>query len=163
MQAHFRFVWRLLRRLGLDAASADDAAQRVFLVATRRLAQIRPGSERAFLYGVALRTARDERRQGRRSREALQVLQHEPVVGPETPDEHLQRRRDTLLIDRALEPLALELRAVFVMFELDGMSMRDIAGVIGVPEGTVASRLRRAREKFFARVQKLRREQESPR
>src|SRR5690242_16242078 len=63
---HHDFIWRLVRRLGLSAGSADDAAQHVFLVAAERLTDIKPGSERAFLFGTALRVARSQSRSDRR-------------------------------------------------------------------------------------------------
>src|SRR5512142_2066304 len=62
VDAHFEFVWRSLRRLGLSSADADDATQEVFLVAIRRLDDIDPESERSFLYGTALRVAAVQRR-----------------------------------------------------------------------------------------------------
>src|SRR6478752_2416224 len=57
LQRHFEGVWRLLRRLGLPPADADDAAQQVFIIACTRFATIQPGSERAFLFGCALKLA----------------------------------------------------------------------------------------------------------
>src|SRR5438552_2214196 len=62
MAAHFDFVWRSLRRLGLLDAEADDGAQEVFLVASRKLAQINTGSERQFLFATAVRVASTRRR-----------------------------------------------------------------------------------------------------
>src|SRR5438445_2883923 len=63
---HFDFVWRLLRRVGVPHADLDDAAQQVFVVASGRLSSIAAGSERTFLFGVALRTAATLRRNLRR-------------------------------------------------------------------------------------------------
>src|SRR3954451_7817260 len=63
---HHDFIWRLVRRLGLSPGSADDAAQNVFLVAVERVADIKFGSERAFLFGTALRVARSQSRTDRR-------------------------------------------------------------------------------------------------
>ena len=60
--AHYASIWRLLRRLGVRHGQLDDASQEVFWVAARRLADIRAGSEHAFLYGVALRVASDAAR-----------------------------------------------------------------------------------------------------
>src|SRR3954451_17353117 len=57
LRCHFDGVWRLLRRLGLPQADADDAAQQVFIIACRRIESILPGSERAFLFGCALKLA----------------------------------------------------------------------------------------------------------
>src|SRR5512146_863192 len=68
VRAEFEWLWRVLRRIGLSAADADDATQQVFLVASRRSAEIR-GSARAFLYGTAVRVAANMRRTLRRRRE----------------------------------------------------------------------------------------------
>src|SRR5438093_6065586 len=61
-EAHFALVWRSLRRLGVHPDAVDDAAQEVFVVASRRLAAIENGKEKAFLLGTALRVAADARR-----------------------------------------------------------------------------------------------------
>src|SRR5688572_1788938 len=61
----FQFVWRSLRRLGVREPATDDAAQKVFEIATRRLASIRSGAERAFLFNTAVRVAIEFRRTAR--------------------------------------------------------------------------------------------------
>ena len=63
---HHDFIWRLLRRLGVSREKADDASQNVFLVATERVDSIKLGSERAFLFGTALRVARSQHRSEQR-------------------------------------------------------------------------------------------------
>src|SRR2546423_11978941 len=68
--AHFSFVWRSLRRLGVPPATIDDAAQEVFVVASRRLDAIETGKEKAFLFGTAVRVASDARRAQTRRRHA---------------------------------------------------------------------------------------------
>ena len=69
VRAEIGFVWRVLRRLGLSEADADDATQQVFVVAARRKEELQPGKERSFLYGAAQRVAANRRRSQRRSRE----------------------------------------------------------------------------------------------
>ena len=69
MDNHFETVWRSLRRLGVPEAGADDAAQQVFVVASRRLDEITVGGERGYLLGIALRVASDARRALARRRE----------------------------------------------------------------------------------------------
>ena len=66
VREHHAFAWRVLRRLGLSAADADDAAQRVFLIATERLADIALGYERAFVYRIAAHVASKAHRSERR-------------------------------------------------------------------------------------------------
>jgi RNA polymerase sigma-70 factor (ECF subfamily) len=152
---HYDFIWRSLRRLGLDAAGADDAAQQVFVVASRKLAGITVGGERAYLFGVALRVASDARRAaaGRREHPSEDV-DEAPDPSPGA-DEILDQRRARALLDEALEHLPLPLRVVFTLHELEGMSMSEIADVVGIAPGTVASRLRRARQLFESAVARL--------
>lgn len=150
-QAHFAYVWRLLRRLGLSDSDADDAAQQAFLIASRRLDDIQPGSERAFLYKAAVHTAYKSRRaQQRRREDDLDAFSFEaPSPGP---DELVDRRRARELLDAIVGMMPLELRVVFVLYEIDGLGTAEIAEVVGIPLGTVASRLRRARSDFETRV-----------
>jgi len=156
VEEHWDFIWRLLRRLGVRSDSIDDAAQEVFMVAMRRVEEIQHGAERSFLFGTALRVASDRRRAAAR---------HPPVDDPDLdnlasagadPERELDDARARALLDRVLDELEDELRSVFVLFELDGMTMREIADLHGIPAGTAASRLRRAREQFEAAVRRLR-------
>ena len=154
VREHFAYVWRLLRRVGLPEGDADDAAQQVFLTASRRLESIQAGSERAFLYRTALHTASKLRRTVQRRRE-------DPADELELPPEELameellDRRRARDMLDSILEAMSLDLRVVFVLYEVEGLSSTEIAEVVQVPLGTVASRLRRAREDFESRVARI--------
>jgi RNA polymerase sigma-70 factor (ECF subfamily) len=142
----YRFVWRLLRRLGVPTDAADDATQQVFLVVAERLEDIRESSERSFAFGTALRVARSaHRRQGRETGGDDSDLRESPLPDPEELSDQ-KRARD--LLDRVLDALPADLRAVFVLCELEGLKSPEIAELMAVPLGTVASRLRRAREKF---------------
>jgi RNA polymerase sigma-70 factor (ECF subfamily) len=155
VRAEFRFVWRLLRRLGLSAGDADDAAQQVFLVAAQRFADLLPGRERSFLYTTALHVASKSRRSVERRREDLGSDVEPDPEGAPSVEELLDRRRARELLDSLLDTLPLELRAVLVLHEIDELSAAEIADVVGVPIGTAASRLRRARELFGARLRRL--------
>lgn len=158
-QTHYAAVWRLLRRFGVPAAQLDDAAQEVFWVAARRFADIEPGREKAFLYGVALRVASNELRRAQANAEVtLPLADLELVLGDvaPTPEESLEQRRALALLDRALGRLPLELRTVLVLFELEGLEVSKIAEIEGLPLGTASSRLRRAREEFAAIAKRLR-------
>src|SRR5688572_32045732 len=68
-EAHYRFIWRSLRRLGVPSPQVDDAAQEVFVVATRRIADIEQGRERSFLFATAMRIAKDVHRSASRRKE----------------------------------------------------------------------------------------------
>ncbi len=152
---HYASVWRLLRRFGVPAAALDDAAQEVFWVAARRLADIRPGSETAFLYGVALRIASNLLRRDRHEAAGELELSSLADTGP-SPEEAVAERQRRALLDAALARLPLELRTVFVLFELEGLEVRQIAELEGIPVGTASSRLRRAREEFSAVARRMR-------
>ena len=156
VDANFDFIWRSLRRMGLLEADADDATQEVFVVASRRLDDIAPGRERAFLFGAAVRVASAQRRKAHRRLEQLDgaAAQHSDL-GP-NPEETLQRQRARARLDQVLQNLSLEQRVVFVLFELEQMTAPEIAALLEIPVGTVASRLRRAREAFCEAVKRLR-------
>jgi RNA polymerase sigma-70 factor (ECF subfamily) len=100
---HYDFIWRTLRRLGLDAGRADDAAQQVFVTASRKLATIRTGGERGYLFGIALRVASDVRRASARRRERpLEQAGNAPDPSP-LAEEALDQQRARVLLDAALE------------------------------------------------------------
>ena len=155
--SNFDFVWRSLRRLGVAQGSIDDATQEVFLVASRRLGDIELGRERSFLFATALRIASDARRRAsRRELVSEDALSHVGDPSPR-PDELADRQRQREVLDRVLAAMDLDLRAVFVLYELEEMTMAEISTTLGLPAGTVASRLRRARDEFRATVERVRR------
>lgn len=155
VRQHFDFVWRLLRRLGVPEPDADDAAQQVFIVATRRLAQIPTGGERTFLYGTALRTAGTLRRNQRRRARWVEPGPADCVSPELEPDAELERRQALAFLDEVLQRLSDELREVFVLCEIEELSAPQVAAIAGIPVGTVASRLRRARHDFGQHVRRL--------
>jgi RNA polymerase sigma-70 factor (ECF subfamily) len=158
VEEHYDFIWRTLRRLGVGQGDSDDAAQQVFLIASRKIASIRRNSERSFLFQTALRVASDHRRARRRRRESGtfdMALMPELADPAPLTDEVIELRRARATLDRILDTMSLELRAVFILHELDEMSAPSIAAMLGVPVGTVASRLRRARCTFFEEVERL--------
>jgi RNA polymerase sigma-70 factor (ECF subfamily) len=154
VDAHHEFAHRSLRRLGVPAANADDALQSLWCVVLRRLDDIEEPAERAFIFGTAMRVASDERRARGRKRE----IAHETVEDLRTiegPDVALDDARARALLDAMLDELPMELRAVFVLFEIEEIATPEIARMLGLPLGTATSRLRRAREKFDAIVKRF--------
>ena len=155
-EANYRFIWRSLRRLGVPAAQVDDASQEVFVVATRRIADIEVGRERSFLFSTALRIAKDVHRSASRKKESGDEDAIGAAIDPApSSDELAERKRAREKLDRALDRLPLELRAVFVLFEIEELTITEIADVLAVPRGTAASRLRRAREAFTEAAQEV--------
>jgi RNA polymerase sigma-70 factor (ECF subfamily) len=157
VRRYFAFVWRVSRRLGLTPADADDAAQRVMLVAVKRHAEIEPGRERAFLYRTAAFMVARERRGQRRRREesSVDLDAHEHPGGD--PETLVAERRAREQLDAILGRMPEELRVAFVLFEVEGMSKEEVAHALDIPQGTAASRLRRAREDFARRAERHRR------
>jgi RNA polymerase sigma-70 factor, ECF subfamily len=152
---HHSQVWRSLRRLGLSECDADDASQQVFLVAHRRIVDIAPANEQAFLLQTALRVAAEFRRGHRRRREDLE--EELPAVADTgaSPEELADRRRARAVLDRVLEAMPMDLRQVFVLFDLEELTTAEVSIVLRIPKGTVASRLRRAREAFRQAVSRI--------
>jgi len=148
--AHHAMVWRTMRRRGLSPDAAADVTQQTFLVAAERLHDINLDSERAFLVGTALRVAHSL---GRKTlRWQLEEDMDQRVADARcTSDE----RAAVQLCDLALSRVDPDLAEVFVMFELEGLSSPEIAASLEIPLGTVASRLRRAREQFRVVVGRL--------
>jgi RNA polymerase sigma-70 factor (ECF subfamily) len=144
-EAHYDVVWRVLRRVGLPDASADDGAQQVFLIASRRMADIEPGRERAFLCATAVKVAGPLRARPQRD---VPVEDAPEPQDDRTPDELVQRKQQRALLDSLLAQLDEDLRTVLVLTEVEGLSKREVAEVLEIPEGTAASRLRRAREEL---------------
>jgi RNA polymerase sigma-70 factor, ECF subfamily len=156
----FQFIWRTLRRLGVRPDEAvDDAVQRVFEIAAHKRDVIEPGSERAFLFKAAVLVAAEERRGARRQQSRIEESGggsdglSDSCPGPE---ELLDARRRRQVLDGILDTMQPPLRTVFVLFEMEGMSSPQIAQLLGIPEGTVASRLRRAREAFQEQARRAR-------
>lgn len=151
VDGHFDFIWRSLRGLGVPAASVDDAAQHVFLIASQKLVAIMPGSERSFLFATARGIASNARRSEHRNRELLdeEALVSRADTAPD-PEEIAASRQARRILDRILDGLTEDLRTVFLLYELEGQTTAAIAALLDVPMGTVASRLRRAREEFQA-------------
>ena len=158
--AHHASVWRALRRRGLSAEAAEDATQETFLLAADRLEDIRPESERAFLIATAVRVAHTLGRKTVRW-ELSEDMDQRLSDNRDTSD----ARADTQLCDLVLSKVDADLVEVFVLYELEGLTSPEIAELLQIPLGSVASRLRRAREQFrtaAARVEKsLQKEGES--
>lgn len=148
-QAHFDFVWRSLRRLGVPPSALDDAHQEVFLVAYRRLGEFGGRSSlKTWLFGIAFNVVRHHRRSLKRERE------HEPL--PETvhdasdhgPLESAAKAEAAAMLQAFLAQLDADKRAVFILVELEQMTVVEVAEATRTNLRTVYSRLRAARAEF---------------
>ncbi len=155
MRQYLPLVWRLLRRSGLAANDADDGVQDVFWVFAQRLDDVNPHADRSFLVATALRVA-SERRRSKWYRSAPEPLDIERFpIESTAPDQIVDRRRQVEMLDALLDDLEPKLREVFILCEIEEMSKSEISATLQIPEGTVASRLLRARQCFRASAQRL--------
>ena len=156
VRAHYGFAWRVLRRAGLSPSDADDAAQRVFLIAAARIAEIQLGSERAFLYRTARRVASVAHRTARRRPDTHELEDDAEPDGAPLPDQLVEQRRARALLDSILRELPEDLSAALVLFDIEGLTKAEVAEALGVPPGTVASRVKRARAEVEAQLMRRR-------
>jgi RNA polymerase sigma-70 factor (ECF subfamily) len=147
---HGPFVMRTLRRFGVHAADVEDAAQRVFLTVANRLGDITVGAERSFLYCVAKREAGHVRRSYRRRRETPEEILEEATPESLQQDALVARKRAHATAYMVFAVLDEDCRRVFTLCELEGWTATEAARELGVPLGTVKTRLRRARATLSA-------------
>ena len=149
---HFAFVWRSAKRLGVRDASLDDIVQEVFVIVHRRLAEFEGRSSvKTWLFGITLRVARDHRRSAtRKNRDG-----GGDPIDPDTlraatpgPSDSIEKTEAVRLLHAILDEMDDERREIFVMAELEQMSMPDIAGTLGLNVNTAYARLRAARLAF---------------
>jgi RNA polymerase sigma-70 factor (ECF subfamily) len=146
---HGQFMWKSLFRMGVPEADLPDALQEVLLVVHRRLGSFDGQCLlTTWLFGICLRVAATLKRTRRRRREQTLDLQEQSAAL--TDGRHPEQNA---LLGDALDP---EKRAVFVMFELEGVGCAEIAELLGVPKGTVFSRLSHARRAFIERLERFR-------
>jgi RNA polymerase sigma-70 factor (ECF subfamily) len=160
-RAHAPFVWRVLRRLGVSDADADDVCQEVFVVVHRKLPTFEPrAAVRTWLYSIAVHRAADHRRKTRRSPEAA-VTAPETAVDGVQPDA-VARRQALAVLDAILDELDESKRAVFVLYELEELPMAEVAAAVGCPLQTAYSRLHSARATVESAVKRRRAREGTP-
>ncbi|NLX55174.1 MAG: sigma-70 family RNA polymerase sigma factor [Planctomycetaceae bacterium] len=143
--SHHRAVYRYAYRLTGMAADAEDLTQQAFLVAQRKLDQIRePEKADRWLFAVVRNCFLKSRRRRRPTVETSLEVRIEDIAVESVADDPVDRE----LLDRALEELPDEHRLVVVMFYFEDLSYKQIAQEMGVPIGTVMSRLARAKQKL---------------
>jgi RNA polymerase sigma-70 factor (ECF subfamily) len=158
---HFAFVWRTLRRLGVRESALDDAAQEVFLVVHRRLDDFDGRvALRSWLFGVAHRTALAQRRTARKA--DAEPLPTELRARAGTPHDRAVASEAVEFLDAFLDTLGDQQRSVFILVELEQMSVPEIAAALGVKLNTVYSRLRLARGAFRRAVERRNRGDQVP-
>ena len=156
---HAPYVWNTLRRLGVSQPDLEDMTHDVFIQVQRHLGDYDAARPvRPWLFGFAFRIASQYRRQAHRRHETAGLGGTREAVDPAAlPDERLAAQQDRRLVLDALEAIDLDRRAVFVLYEIDGVPMDEIARSLGIPVNTAYSRLRVARTEFAVAVKRLRR------
>jgi RNA polymerase sigma-70 factor, ECF subfamily len=153
-RTHADFVWRSLQRLGVARGDLDDIFQDVCEIVQRRLASYRGlGTLESWLYGICLRRVKRYRYQRWFRREPVELAA--PATNQDSPERELRLRERLAVLERALSRLAPEQRAVFTMCEIETYTAEEVSASLGIPLGTVYSRLRAARRKFQAECLRL--------
>jgi RNA polymerase sigma-70 factor (ECF subfamily) len=144
--AHFDFVWRNVRRLGVPPHSVDDAVQDVFLVVHRRLSEFEGRSSlRTWLFGILRRVVRDHRPQ-RRER-ATDPARLDDLAGQVAAGQFdsLAERQAVDLVFAMLAELDDDKREAFVLIDMEHMSVPEAAEALHANVNTVYARIRAAR------------------
>ncbi|MBL8912488.1 MAG: sigma-70 family RNA polymerase sigma factor [Archangium sp.] len=154
---HFDFVWANARRLGVSPAHIDDAVQDVFLAVYRRLSEFRgDASIKTWLFHFVMRVAATYRRGASSTQRKNDEHAAEPVSGVHTPHALVEGKQATELMYRLLGELSDERRELFVLVELEGVSVAEAAQALSLNNNTAHSRLRDARRDFEQAVERER-------
>lgn len=163
-RSHRELVWLTLQRMGVRRADLEDLFQDVFMIVHRRLDSYRPEAKlSAWLYGICLRCVARHRRRAFRRRERPEGLGFDAQAGTPTtwhaaavtPDQRLDEREQQARLNRLLDTLDPEHRAMVVMYEIEELSCARISELTGVPVGTIHSRLHHARRKLAEAARRL--------
>jgi RNA polymerase sigma-70 factor, ECF subfamily len=153
VRQHTRHVYALCYRFTGSGAEAQDLTQEVFLRVFRSLKSFRSaeGSLGTWLARLTRNLLIDHYRRSRHDRVTDSIEDRLPVVeetggaGPARPDQALAGREASELLQQALQKLSPDLREAVILRDLQEMEYREIAQVLGIPEGTVKSRINRGR------------------
>jgi RNA polymerase sigma factor (sigma-70 family) len=150
VQRHGPMVLGVCRRVLGDAHEAEDAFQATFLVLARKASSVvRREKVASWLYGVACRTAKEARDRASRRRAREERVSKAPRVEPSDGDSLAELRA---ILDEELARLPVRYRGAVVLCELEGLSRQQAAIQLGIPEGTLSSRLSRAKATLRERL-----------
>ncbi|HEC34136.1 MAG TPA: sigma-70 family RNA polymerase sigma factor [Chloroflexi bacterium] len=149
-------VYNLAYRILGDPAAASDATQDAFIAAYRKISTFRGGSFPSWLLRIVANRCYDElRRQKRRPITPWEEFgdvdtETNPALinGSESPEEHVQRWELARVLQAAITSLPADQRVVLVLSDVEGMAYAEIGAAVGIPVGTVKSRLARARARL---------------
>ncbi len=149
---HLDVLYRVALRLSGNPSDADDLVQETMLKAYRAWDQYEKGTNaKAWLLTILRHAFINEYRRRTRHPETVDLDKIEPyAVFPEVQDEDPQGAFFDRIVDdevlRAIDQLPVAFRETLVLSDVEGMSYQEIAGILGIPVGTVKSRLFRARQ-----------------
>lgn len=157
-RAHADFVWRSVQRFGVTPAHAEDVVHEVFLVVQRRLGDLDPkASVRGWLWaiarGVAANHRRGRARAAKREQVSLELLESMGSNAPTDPEQHIHTARAAAVVQRFLEQLPPDKRAVFELADIEGCSCPEIAELLELELNNVYAQLRTARRRFRAFIE----------
>lgn len=151
-KTYFGFVWSCTRRMGVRENELDDVVQEIFIVIHGKIATLaQPGSLRSWIYGIIRRTVSTYHRARRAKVASTEALTSEPEMQyPQqpSPQELAEQSDQVKMLWSLLAKLDPPKREVFVLAELDELTVPEIASAIEVPVNTVYSRLRTARQEL---------------
>jgi RNA polymerase sigma-70 factor (ECF subfamily) len=155
--SYFAFVWRAVANRGVKATAMDDVVQEVFLVVHRKLPEFEGRSTvRTWLSGIVRRVVSDHVKKRGNQATGQEALDDHPLHSNEDPAADLDRRAAAVLVDRLLEKMSDVQREVFVLYELEQLTTREIAELTGTNENTVQTRLKAARKTFQRALERSR-------
>lgn len=147
--SYFAFVWRAVANRGVSAAAMDDVVQEVFLVVHRKLPEFEGRSTvRTWLSAIVRRVVSDHVKKRANQATAQEPLDDHALRSDEDPAADLDRRSAAELVDRLLDKMSDAQREVFVLYELEQLTTREIAELTDTNENTVQTRLKAARKTF---------------
>ncbi|AKV04602.1 RNA polymerase sigma factor RpoE [Labilithrix luteola] len=147
-ERHLRFVWRVLRALGLPEPQVEDMVQDVFVVVHRRLTEFEGRSDiRTWLFQIARWLVANERRR-QRARPSLDALDDEVADRADGPFDTLARSQAMERLEWILAQMDEEKRIVFLLMDIEEMKAAEVAELLEINVNTAYSRLRLAREQF---------------
>jgi RNA polymerase sigma-70 factor, ECF subfamily len=145
-QRHLGFVWRVLRSLGAPQADLDDLCQEVFVIVHRRLGEFEGRSSlSSWIYAICWRVWQDQRRRAYRRRERTTSSPPDGIAAY-TPGDVVAHDEEVALLSGILDRLDPDKRAVFVLYEIEELGMKEIATALACPLQTAYTRLHAARD-----------------
>lgn len=156
-ETHVDTLYRAARGMGVPPSSCEDVVQDVFLVVHRKLASFEGRSSvKTWLYRILLRVVSDHRRTKRRKGGLAELPEELPDLGGATPHDEVARAQAVKILEEILTSMPDEQRDVFVLAELEQVTVPEIAEALEVNINTIYSRLRLARREYERQLQRVR-------